>query len=185
MIMTNGNQNWQQPGTPGGQHYQPLPGNQQYQPVPQYSAQTPGSDQGAYYSPYGHQPYPMPPRKSKAPLFIGLGIVILALIAGLAFWLTSDGGGDGKPSRADVRAGIEEVVIGQMESQGQSPEMFEAQGISLDGFYDCVVDDVYDEVSDETLRLIAAGDPDAEIGSADASILGQASNTCMAQLMFE
>lgn len=183
--MTHVNQNWEQPGTPGGQNFQPLPGNQQYQPVPHYFAHTPGGNQGAYYSPYGHQPYPMPPRKSKAPLFIGLGIVILALIAGLAIWLTSDHGGDGKPSRADVRARIEEVVIGRMESLGQSPERFEAQGISLDGFYDCVVDDVYDDVSDDTLRIIAEGDPDAAIGSADAEILGQASNTCMAQLITE
>lgn len=74
---------------------------------------------------------------------------------------TTDDGTDGDLSASGDKPSPDEVVDGLaviLEDYGVSVESMEAAGISgeqLDSYYTCIVDDVYDDVSAETLNSIA------------------------------
>ncbi len=79
----------------------PAPG---YGPPPPYGSPAPGYGPPP---PYGQPP---PDKRSKAPLLIALGVVVLALVAVGAFALTRGGPDDGKPSSTDPVATVEAFI---------------------------------------------------------------------------
>ncbi|WP_054952462.1 hypothetical protein [Flaviflexus massiliensis] len=104
-------------------------------------------------------------------------IVVAGLALALPFGLTACGGG--KPSKEDVKDGMATIL----EDYGVSAETMEAAGISgeqLDGYYACIVDDVYDDVSDDTLNAIADGED--KMLAEDQSAFNTAVTNCQSEL---
>lgn len=179
------------------QHWQGYAGNAGQVGYAQNGSQPPyaNRDPYAHQDPYGYQsptyqqPYPgdygygVPPKKSNSTIWIVL-VAIAALVAGgLGLWFffgsDDDQRGDGRPSRAEVREGLEELLIKQFESSGTNPEDYGfGSSFSLDEYYDCIVDGLYDDASDESLRLIAAGDPTVPVPDEDATLMTTVSNQC-------
>ncbi|MBM9433462.1 hypothetical protein [Flaviflexus equikiangi] len=112
-------------------------------------------------------------RTTRSLTAIGLA---LALPFGLAAC-----GGDDKPSKSEVLAGVDTMMQKQFETLGVTIEDFESVGVTqedLDSFYSCIVDEVYDNVSNETLNKIVDGDPETELTGDDLTTIETASTTC-------
>lgn len=91
----------------------------------------------------------------------------------------SSPGPDGKPSRADVRVGLELILQAEFENQGLEMADIEAAGVSMDEYYNCVIDSIYDAARPQTLETIVAGDPDAWIFGSDYTLLTESSDSCI------
>ena len=109
-------------------------------------------------------------------------IAAAGLALALPFGLAACGG-DEKPSKDDVKAGMAEML----ESYGVDPATMEAAGVSsesLDAYYTCIVDDIYDDSSASLLQGIADGDEDAPMSSEENSLFNSAAQNCMSELGF-
>ena len=172
-----------------------LAGNPYEQQQSPYGPQPSGAQQGFGNQSYGQQPYGQaygsasnnePPHNSNATAWIILGIVIVAILAiGAAIFFVLGGdddrtaGSDGKPSRVDVRVGLELILQAEFENQGLEMADIEAAGVSMDEYYNCVIDSIYDAARPQTLETIVAGDPDAWIFGSDYTLLTESSDSCI------
>jgi len=88
----------------------------------------------------------------------------------------------GKPTRDEVRDGVETMLGQQLTTMGITPEQVEAAGLgpAIENFYTCVVDGIYDEVSAPTLQAIAKGDPSAPVMGEDNATLTETAESCVA-----
>ena len=98
----------------------------------------------------------------------------LALAATIPFGLAACGGDGDKPSKADVKAGFVTAVTKQAGSAGDTAEGKKAAG----QIGDCIIDKVYDKVSNKTLNAIKSGDTDSKIDKDDEKTLDSASQDC-------
>lgn len=90
--------------------------------------------------------------------------------------------GDDKPSKDEVLSGMSDMLDEQFAAMGASAEEMESLGFgdgAFDDYYSCIVDDIYDDVSTDTLQKIADGDPDAQIAADDERELEDATQGCL------
>lgn len=124
--------------------------------------------QGAnYYQGYdGYQQ----PTKSKAWLWIIIAVVAVTVL-GVVLWLVL-GRGDGKPSRDEVRDGYEQILIERYadDTYGLETPVY-PEGFDIDAYYECVVDGIYDNMTTESLEIIASGDSELPLPHDQLSIL--------------
>lgn len=108
-------------------------------------------------------------------------LVVVGLALALPLGLTACGGG--KPSKEEVKEGMVSIL----NESGFDAESVEAAGISkdaVDDYYNCVVEDLYDNVSDDTLKALADGDASAQMSAEDSPKFNEAARACMSNLGF-
>lgn len=109
--------------------------------------------------------------------FVAAGLA-LALPFGLAAC-----GGDDKPSKEEVRAGLDSMLA----DQGMGTEDLEQLGVEgdiVDDYFNCIVDGIYDDVSNDTLNALADNNPDASLPSEDEEVFQDATMACTSELGF-
>lgn len=124
----------------------------------------------------------MATKESDMKTAIGKRTIFAAGLAlALPFGLAACGGAD-KPSKDEVLDGMSTMLDEQFAAMGASKEQLEQIGITDEMFgeyYSCIVDDIYDEVDNDTLQKIAAGDAEARVPSDDEAVLESASMDCL------
>ena len=124
----------------------------------------------------------MATKESDMKTAIGKRTIFAAGLAlALPFGLAACGGAD-KPSKDEVLDGMSTMLDEQFAAMGASKEQLEQIGITDEMFgeyYSCIVDDIYDEVDNDTLQKIADGDPDAQIAADDERELQDATQGCL------
>ncbi len=98
---------------------------------------------------------------------------LLALPLGLAAC------GGSKPSKAEVKSGMQHYVQKTLEGESGSSSLSKA---SLKKYSDCIVDKVYDDVSADALNAMKDGDNDAKVKQSDKDAVSQASKDCAGKL---
>lgn len=99
---------------------------------------------------------------------------------------TSTGGGTDNGGSTDGKASKEEVKNGMatiLEDYGITVEAMEAAGISgtqLDNYYTCIIDEIYDDMSAESLNAVAEGRD--EIRADEQATLNAAVTACQGEL---
>ncbi|MBB2892538.1 hypothetical protein [Flexivirga oryzae] len=88
----------------------------------------------------------------------------------MALGACSSSGGS-KPAKADVQAGFTKALKGQSEAKGAPDSL-------VNKMSGCVVDKIYNKVSNKTLNAIKSGDTSNKISSDDESTLNDATNSC-------
>src|SRR5699024_5682648 len=76
------------------------------------------------------------------------------------------GGGDGRPSKQEVAEGFSDM----MYQEGISEEELAEAGMTreqIDSYITCIVDNIYDDVSIETLEALANRDPNVATNEQD------------------
>lgn len=109
----------------------------------------------------------------------GLG---LAMALGLA----ACGEGE-KPTRQEAIDGWEMIIGEQFSKLGYDEGEFEMIGLteeSLDAYYECFVDEIYDDVSATTLQNLASGDSSSSIAEDDQPIIEEANELCLESVGF-
>ncbi|MDO4888045.1 MAG: hypothetical protein Q3979_04990, partial [Actinomycetaceae bacterium] len=94
---------------------------------------------------------------------------------------TYDRDSGSKPSRDEVKAGFKTLL----EQQGLSQRLAElgATDEQINNFYGCIVDNVYDDMSAESLQALVNDDTSsAVVSSEEQSEITSAARTCRAQL---
>lgn len=183
-----------QGGQPGYGAPQGYEAQQQGYGAPQGARQGYGAPQGYGATPaygnqgygYSGQPGGYPPQKSnKNGWIIGGVIVALLVIVGVVLFFVlggdDEGGSDGRPSKDEVLSGMESML----EDQGLGKDELSSLGVdadAVDAYFDCVVDEIYDEVSVDTLEAIAANNPNAPMPAGEESTFNNAANACLSEL---
>lgn len=186
-------------GPGAGPHHPPRP--KYYGPAQSagFGPQGSGVPSGVGQPPmYFAGPY-VPPQKPRRGMWIAIGVlatITVIVVATLVFLLLNDEGtetvrgaddgasvsrGDGAPTKEDVRMGLEEFMTEGFLESGTSPEELSATipgGINFDAFYNCIVDDIYDELTVDTLTAIALNDHAAPVPDQDAIVLERAGDEC-------
>lgn len=99
---------------------------------------------------------------------------LLALPLGLAAC------GGSKPSKADVKSGMQHYVQKTLKEEGSGSSSL--SDASLKKYSDCIVDKVYDDVSADALNAMKDGDNDAKVKQSDKDAVSQASKDCAGKL---
>lgn len=89
---------------------------------------------------------------------------------------------DEKPSRAEVLAGWQTFMEVTFDEVGLTDVQFDRLGINeedLQTYQECFVDEIYDDVSDETLEVLATGDLDSRVAEDDHAIVDAANEACL------
>ncbi|MDO5724296.1 MAG: hypothetical protein Q4P33_07895 [Flaviflexus sp.] len=151
-----------QQGQPGGYY-------QAHQPHAPYNPGQPGGMPGDF----GPPAYPGPgQQKSKKGLIIGavVGVlVVIAIILAIVF-LTKGSG----TSKEDYQSGIEQIIS---EALGSEVNPEDATKIA-----ECIADQTYSEVSEDTLALIASGE-DVMPGNEDFGVISGSSMDCTLEVL--
>jgi len=102
-------------------------------------------------------------------------LIALPAIPLLAISLAACGNdSDAKPSKEEVANGIQSVLKPVMEEQVGS----ELADLLDESFYSCIVDEIYDDVSTDTLKALANGEANSLISADDQSEITEASGSC-------
>ncbi|MGO3085352.1 hypothetical protein [Ancrocorticia populi] len=105
----------------------------------------------------------------------------LFMIPALAVSLAACGGED-KPTKEEVTSGLSQAMDEYIDAEVVDQLGQEA----LDNYYGCIVDESYDDLSDDTLKSLADGEePTASEDSDDYQTFNSATETCTQSLMEE
>ncbi|WP_133246089.1 hypothetical protein [Ancrocorticia populi] len=105
----------------------------------------------------------------------------LFMIPALAVSLAACGGED-KPTKEEVTSGLSQAMDEYIDAEVVDQLGQEA----LDNYYSCIVDESYDDLSDDTLKSLADGEePTASEDSDDYQTFNSATETCTQSLMEE
>lgn len=139
------------------------------------------------------------PQKSRKGMWVAIGIlatIALVAIGALVFLLLNedetevlqDTGDsalisqrDGAPSREEVQLGLEKFMTEGFLQSGTTPEELSLMvpgGINFDAFYTCIVDEIYDDVTVDTLTAIAGNDHVSPITGQDSIVMTSAGDIC-------
>jgi hypothetical protein len=94
-----------------------------------------------------------------------------AMLISLPMALGACGGGDSKPSKADVKVGFAKVMK-SMPSGKNVPAP------TMTKIADCVVDKTYDKVTAKTLNAMKSGDKNSKADKKDEKTVTDATTTC-------
>lgn len=104
------------------------------------------------------------------------------MVVGLPFGLAACGGGD-KPSKDEIidsfQSSLEELAPGFTE------DTFKQAGLSqedIDSYYQCIVDDSYDDLSADSWKAFMEGDADHGLTADEESAFNSAITTCSSEL---
>lgn len=105
----------------------------------------------------------------------------LFMIPALAVSLAACGGDD-KPTKEEVTSGLSQAMDEYIDAEVVDQLGQEA----LDNYYSCIVDESYDDLSDDTLKSLADGEePTASEDSDDYQTFNSATETCTQSLTEE
>lgn len=96
---------------------------------------------------------------------------------------TSDTPSGDRPSKEEVLSGMEAMLA----DQGAGRDDLIAMGLEgdvVDSYFSCVVDEIYDDVSAETLEAIASNDPNAPMAPGEQTTFTTAVDSCLVELEF-
>ncbi len=101
-----------------------------------------------------------------------------AFMAGVAALALTACSGD-KPSKDEVKKGFKKVMVDQM---GQ--EMVDMVGEeALTKYVGCIVDEIYDDTSADTLKAFADGDVDYKMKKEESDKFDKAAEKCTGELL--
>ncbi|MCF2707281.1 hypothetical protein I6E29_08410 [Arcanobacterium haemolyticum] len=100
----------------------------------------------------------------------------IALFAIPAAALSLAACGSDKPDIKDVEAGLTKQLTSVL---GEETDLGDAD---ISGYTSCVAKEIYDKVSADTLKVIAAADPNAELSQDDTTAMMDASTACASAL---
>ena len=106
----------------------------------------------------------------------GLAQLTAAITAVLALALGACGSSESGPSKDEVQAGIEEIVV-----NGLAQSDYEVPDDVLDSYTACLTTEVYDDLSPEGRQALASKDFEESISEDDQQIVQDASTTCIAK----
>lgn len=93
---------------------------------------------------------------------------------------TGSASSDGeKPSRDDVSNGLKVMFGHQLSAMGFTPERIDGIEPAIEDYYTCAVDGIYDDVSVETLDVVADGNPNASVSNDDYETLNNVLDACV------
>lgn len=84
--------------------------------------------------------------------------------------------GSSKPSKDEVKAGMEKRVMDNLSGSGANTDMQKKLATKMT---DCIVDKVYDKISADALTAMKEGDESAEVEEGDKTAVDKATQECM------
>ncbi len=108
-------------------------------------------------------------------------LTALGLAVALPFTLAACGEEAAKPSKDEVSAAMDDLLA----ASGMSPETLEATGLSeeqFNGYRNCIVNSIYDDVSAESLQYLVDGDYESPVSKDDSDKIDSAIQTCASEL---
>lgn len=108
-------------------------------------------------------------------------LTALGLAVALPFTLAACGGETEKPSKDEVAEAMDDLLA----ASGMSAETLEAAGLSeeqFNGYRDCVVDSIYDDVSAQSLQYLVDRDYESPVSKDDSDAIDSAIQTCASEL---
>lgn len=109
-------------------------------------------------------------------------LVAIGAVAALSFGLAAcgDDGADRAP-KGEFLQGIKDLAA----SQGYDEATLLDAGLTqeqIDGYYQCIADNSYEELSDEFVTAVAEGNENASMESDDSEVINSAVEDCVAKM---